>query len=87
MVARTKPNEQDDSVFDDNDVPGYVILSENETRQYFDGETRRELGISGDEFLRRWDAGEYRPIPDTPAGWKIGRLYMLMRLVRDINPS
>jgi hypothetical protein len=25
----------------------------------FDADARRTLGISGEEFLRRWDAGEY----------------------------
>jgi len=25
----------------------------------FDAIARREMGISGDEFLRRWDAGHY----------------------------
>lgn len=26
---------------------------------------RRYLGISGEEFLRKWDAGEIGPVPDT----------------------
>ncbi|MBA2521395.1 MAG: hypothetical protein H0V24_17195 [Chloroflexia bacterium] len=57
-------------------------LTVDEARAMFDRRARRELGISGEEFLRRWDAGEFQPIPDTPAGWKVGRLYMMMPLVR-----
>lgn len=35
-------------------------LSEQDAREVFDGIARRELGISGSEFLRRWDAGSYQ---------------------------
>ena len=31
----------------------------------FDGHTQRLLGISADEFLRRYDAGEYRGIGES----------------------
>jgi len=34
-------------------------MGEHEATEVFDGIARRELGISGAEFLRRWDAGEY----------------------------
>ncbi len=34
-------------------------LSHEDLWAIFDQEARRALGISGDEFLRRWDAGEY----------------------------
>jgi hypothetical protein len=54
------------------------VLSVKEGRALFDRHTRKELGISGVEFLRRWDAGEYQPVPDTPEGRKVGRLVMLM---------
>ncbi len=35
------------------------LMSEREAGEVFDGIVRRELGISGAEFLRRWDAGDY----------------------------
>ena len=35
-------------------------MSEHDAAEVFDGIARRELGISGQEFLDRWDAGEYR---------------------------
>jgi hypothetical protein len=34
-------------------------MSEQEASEVFDGIARRELGISGAEFLQRWDAGVY----------------------------
>lgn len=34
-------------------------LSKEEGREMFDREARRSLGISGEEFMRRWDEGYY----------------------------
>jgi hypothetical protein len=34
-------------------------LNDEEARELFDRSARHHLGISGEEFLRRWDAGEY----------------------------
>ena len=34
-------------------------LTDEEARELFDRSARHYLGISGEEFLRRWDAGEY----------------------------
>jgi hypothetical protein len=66
------------SVRNQNGNTSAQVLSASEGRAMFDRQAQRELGISGEEFLRRWDAGLYRPIPDTPEGRKIGRLVMLM---------
>jgi hypothetical protein len=38
---------------------GVRLLNDEEARQHFDRSARRLLGISGEEFLRRYDAGEY----------------------------
>lgn len=35
-------------------------LSPAEGRALFDKSARRLLGISGDEFLARWDSGDYK---------------------------
>ena len=40
-------------------IEGIRFLDDDEAREYFDTEAYRLLGISGDEFLRRYDAGEY----------------------------
>jgi len=34
-------------------------LSHEESRELFDRQARRYLEMSGDEFIQRWDAGEY----------------------------
>lgn len=55
-------------------------LSYEEGRRMFDERCRARLGISGDEFLRKWDAGEYGPDPDDHPG--VMGLYMLLPFVR-----
>ena len=42
----------------DEDLPEIIELSEEETLALFDKEARELLGMSGDEFRRRWLAGE-----------------------------
>jgi|AntDryMetagUQ889_1029465.scaffolds.fasta_scaffold04508_1 hypothetical protein len=37
-------------------------LSEQEAEDLFDGICQRELHMSGSEFLRRWDVGQYRDV-------------------------
>ncbi|MGH2608118.1 MAG: hypothetical protein ACRDHF_03425 [Tepidiformaceae bacterium] len=34
-------------------------LSAEESGLFFDAEARRLMNMSGDEFLQRWDAGEF----------------------------
>ena len=63
-------------------IPGVDVLTPEEGRAHFDRRVEEALGISGDEFLRRWDSGMYRPVPDTSEGRKIGRLVMLMPFAR-----
>ena len=40
-------------------VPTYRELTEEEARELFDELARRYLNMSGAEFLRAWDAGEF----------------------------
>lgn len=68
--------------FETFEFDGIHFLNPEEGRELFDREAQRLFGIAGDEFLRRWDGGEYRPIPDTPEGRKLGRMYTLMGFVR-----
>lgn len=44
------------------------VLDEAAGVALFDRQARRLLGISGVEFLRRWDAGEFRHEEDSPEG-------------------
>ncbi|MGE3795257.1 MAG: hypothetical protein AB7I38_15190 [Dehalococcoidia bacterium] len=43
-------------------------LSPTEARAAFERAAQHYLGVSGDEFLRTWDAGEYGPDPDAHPG-------------------
>ena len=45
---------------------GYSIATPDEGRVLFDYQARKLMGMSGEEFLRRWDAGEFAAIADTP---------------------
>ncbi|HLH23287.1 MAG TPA: hypothetical protein VK066_12245 [Chloroflexota bacterium] len=61
---------------------GIRWLTPEEGRQFFDEQARKRLGISGEEFLRRLDAGEYRDIPDDPEHWPIIELSLMTGFAR-----
>lgn len=54
----------------------------DEGRDFFDVQARHLLGISGDEFLRRWDAGEYDELVDDSRHPEILRLAVLIPFAR-----
>jgi hypothetical protein len=58
------------------------ILSPEEGRAYFEEAIPRILGTSAEEFLQRYDAGEYANLPDTPEHWPIERAIFLIPLAR-----
>lgn len=53
-------------------------LSPEEGRRFFDEQAHKLLGVSGEEFLRRWDAGEYDSTADDPDHPQVMRLAMLI---------
>lgn len=54
------------------DEPAPRELTPAEARAIFDRRTRAELGISGHELIRAWDAGEVDPDDDRVIGlWMI----------------
>lgn len=53
--------------------------TENEGREIFDKAARRHLGISGEEFLRCWDAGEFADDPDRPEVIEVAMMIPLVR--------
>lgn len=68
----------------ESQTSGAVLeLSREEGRDLLDRQARRYLGISGEEFIRRYDAGEYGDPDDRsknpPA---VMRLVMLLPFVR-----
>lgn len=56
-------------------------LSADELWAIFEAETRRTLGLSGDEFLRRWDAGAYHGEEEDEPSRRARGLEFLMLLV------
>jgi hypothetical protein len=63
----------------DNDIR---FLDDAEAREQFNRQARRLLGISGEEFLRRHDAGEYASPKDDRELRAVMKLVMLSDLVR-----
>jgi hypothetical protein len=61
------------------DLTKVHIMTDVEAWDVFDQAARRYLDIGGDEFLRRWDAGDY-PDPDAQEG--LMSVVMLIPLVR-----
>lgn len=47
-------------------IEGVKELTAAEARTHFDAQARRRLGMSGEEFLRRLDAGEFDDAVDLP---------------------
>jgi len=54
-------------------------LSREEGRAILDRQARRCLGMSGDEFVRAWNAGEFDDDPDRP---EVMDVVMLIGLAR-----
>ena len=63
--------------------PKIQWLTPEEGREIFDAEARRVKGMSGEEFIRRWDAGEYDEIADTSGNLHIIGLAFLIPLARE----
>lgn len=74
MASRTKtPTEIIDEILEESGYQGVEVVSEEEGKALFDERARFYMKMSGDEFLRRWDAGEWKDDPDQP-----GVMTMLM---------
>jgi hypothetical protein len=50
-----------------------------EGRVLLDRRARRYLGISGDEFVRRWESGYYAADPDAPGVMLVAALLPFVR--------
>jgi len=70
----------DHDLIDDEAPPKVVRLTVAEAREVFDEKARTLLGISGDGFLRRLDAGEYDAIEEDETGRKVVRLMVALPL-------
>lgn len=71
--------------FDPDEIPGVHFASKQEAGEMFEAEARKTLGISGDEVVRRWEAGDWQPVPDDTEGRRIARLSMIIGFYRYAN--
>lgn len=64
---------------------GVEIVGAEEAYAICDDQARHLMGLSGAEFLRRWEAGEYADIVDTPGHLHITHLAVLMPLAKQLR--
>lgn len=53
-------------------------LDDEESHQLFDREARRLMNMTGEEFLRRYDAGEFEAEMDGPRHRQLVEMVMLL---------
>ena len=63
---------------DKQTTSGIQWLTDEETRAIFDAEARKVMGMSGEEFLRRYDAGDFDEVPDDWEHMDFMRLVMMI---------
>jgi hypothetical protein len=77
------PKRIESDIDDDGFVlPPMIWATSDETREEFDQRAREMVGMSGEEFLRRLDAGEFADIPDDREHRAIIELGMMATLGR-----
>lgn len=54
------------------------VLPADQAAALFDQEARRLAGMPGEQFLAKWDAGEYHDLNDTVDGRRIAYLVLLI---------
>src|SRR5579884_280882 len=79
IMART---EDERRVEADERLPPVVELTREEARALFDARAREWMGMSGEEFLRRYDAGEFDEIFDDPDHPEVLDLVMMRPFAR-----
>ena len=67
---------------DEPHVPDDLFLDFVEGRRQFDAAVRRRMDISGEEFIRRYEAGEYHGLADEAGSLHVGDLIMLIPFAR-----
>lgn len=66
----------------DDDLPPVIWVTPEEGRRMFDEVVRERHGISGEEFIRCWEAGEYDDVVDKSGFLHIGRLASMIPFAR-----
>ena len=62
--------------------PPVILVSPEDGRRMFDEVARKWTGMSGDEFIERWEAGEFAEIPDDLAHRRYVDLVLLIPFAR-----
>lgn len=70
---------QPDPDIEDADVDSGHEMTREEAREFFDEQARAWLGMSGEEFMSAWDAGEF---DDPPERTEVTNVALLLPLVR-----
>jgi hypothetical protein len=55
------------------------VLSRGEGRRLLDRQARRHLGVSGEEFVRRWETGQFDSRRDRPEVMRVASLLPFAR--------
>ncbi len=67
-------------------MSGVKYITKAQGKKLVDRHARRDMGISGEEFLRRYDAGEYRHMCcGSEEGRTVQRLVMLIPFARTVR--
>jgi hypothetical protein len=61
---------------------GVRHIDDEEAFAIFDYQSRKLMGMRAEEFLQRWDAGEFHEQFDAPGQENLTLLVMMMTLVR-----
>jgi hypothetical protein len=67
---------------EDDELPGVIYTSPGEGRRMFDEAARIWTGMSGEEFIRRWEAGEFASLPDDLAHRRYVDLILMIPFAR-----
>lgn len=58
----------------DDQSPAAYAITPAQARRWYDDAVRTYMGMSSEEFLRRWDAGEWHELYDDMEYWYIAHL-------------
>ncbi len=67
----------------ESDEDDDFIMPKEEALAFFEREIQRLMGMSGSEFIRRYDAGEYEDLEDIPENWNVLRASFLIPFGRN----
>lgn len=79
LSAEAEATASSDTEFE---LPPIRVLNREESRAFFDDKVRELLGISADQFVERWNAGEFAEVLDNSHRSDIMYLTLLGNLGR-----